>query len=599
MKLHKLVFPVMAIALIMAFLLPACVSQLATVAPAATDIPATPVAQNVLNVLHPQSPATLNPHLSSSVKDLEPARIVYEPLAAFNNAGELVPILAAEIPSLDNGELAADGKSVTWKLRQDVRWSDGKPFTAEDVTFTYSYIIAPDVKASTASNYSQVDKVEALDGFTVKITFKDATPAWAVPFVGNSGVILPRHVFETYKGKNAASAPANTMPVGTGPYQVMPPGIKPQEVLLLGSQVVQTNKIVFEPNLHYRFPKKIFFQRIVWRGGGTADEAARLSLQVGSVHLAYDLDFVDTAKVSNLLANNDAKGKQVSVFGAAVERIYLNFTDPNKATADQEYSSLQIPHPLFSDKRIRQAIAHAINRDAIAKLYGENGRPTYVLLIAPPQYKSSSVFYEYDLEKAKALLDEAGCIDTNHDGFREKDGSKIKIVFQSSANTIQQQVQKNVQQDLKIIGIDTELKIIDSSIILASGASNPSSAYRFGADLMILRWRSLSPDPKDYMGIWTSKSIPQKANNWIGNNFGRWLSPEYDALFQQANQELDPGKRQKMFIQLNDKLVEDVVMIPTVWRAVALGVGNKLTGLDPTPWDSITWNIQDWSFTAP
>lgn len=598
MKPQKTIYLIIALVLCMAFLLPACTSITPEPAVAQTPLPTVQAALRTLNVLHRQSPTTLNPHLSSSVKDLEPARIVFEPLASFNNDGKLVPILAAEIPSLENGELAADGKSVTWKLRQDVRWSDGQPFTSDDVLFTYSYIINPEVKAATASSYGQVANVEAVDNFAVKISFKDVNTAWAVPFVGNGGVILPRHIFEAYNGANAREAPANTMPIGTGPYQVKAPGIKPQEVLLLGSQVVKTTKIVFEPNPYYRFPDKIVFSQIIWRGGGVVDEAARVSLQEGSVDLAYDLDLVDPTKLAELLKNSD-KGKLLAVFGSGVDRILLNHTNPNKASTDGEYSSLQVPHPLFSDKKIRQAIAYAINRDALAQLYGQNGLPTDVNLIAPPQYRSTKVFYEYNLEKANALLDEAGCIDTDGDGYREKDGVKMKVVFQVAVGAIAQQAQKIVQKDFKAIGIDTELKIVDSSIMFGAGTSNPDADTRFNADLMMFRFRSLSPDPSAYMEGWTCASIPQKSNDWSGSNDERWCNPDYDALLEKAKTELDPAKRQEMFIQLNDMLVEDVAMIPTVWRAVALGVNKQLTGIEPTPWDSITWDIQNWHFTTP
>ena len=602
MKPQKSIYLVIMLAVCMAFLLSACTAT-ATVETsepsiALTAAPTIQAVPRILTVLHRQSPTTLNPHLSRSVKDLEPARIVFEPLATFNNDGELVPILATEIPSLENGELAEDGKSVTWKLRQDVRWSDGQGFTADDVVFSYSYIIDPEIKANTASDYNQVANVEAVDNFTVKITFKDVNPAWAVPFVGNGGVILPRHIFEAYKGANAREAPANTMPVGTGPYLVKEPGIKPQEVLLLGSQVVKTTKIVFEPNPYYRFQDKIVFDRIIWRGGGIVDEAARLSIQEGSVDVAYDLDLVDPAKLSELLKSS-GKGKLLAAFGSGVDRVLLNHTNPNKSSADGEYSSLQVPHPLFSDKKIRQAIAYAINRDAIAQLYGANGLPTYVNLVAPPQYRSTKVFYEYNLDKAKALLDEAGCLDTDGDGYREKDGVKMKIVFQSAVGAIAQQAQKIIQKDLKTVGIDTELKIVDSSIMFGSGTSNPDADTRFNADLMMFRFRSLSPDPSAYMEGWTCESIPQKSNDWTGSNDERWCNQDYDALLEKAKIELDPAKRQEMFIQLNDMLVEDVVMVPVVWRASALGVNNQLTGIEPTPWDSITWDIQDWHFTTP
>jgi len=130
----------------------------------------------VLKLLYWQAPTILNPHLSTGFKDAEAARITLEPLASFNNAGELIPFLAAEIPSAENGGVAADGKSVTWKLKQDVKWSDGTPFTAQDVVFTYEFLSNPKVGAVSAGTYEVVESVEAIDDYTVKINFKEVIP---------------------------------------------------------------------------------------------------------------------------------------------------------------------------------------------------------------------------------------------------------------------------------------------------------------------------------------------------------------------------------------------------------------------------------------
>ncbi len=601
MKSRTLLYLLIVLAISASFILPACgPAVLKTPEPVFTPTiePAVQVVPKVLTVLQRQSPTILNPHFSRNVKDLEPSRVVYEPLASFNNDGVLVPLLATEIPSILNGDLAQDGKSVTWRLRQDVRWSDGQNFTADDVVFTYNFITDPEVKAVTASNYGQIASVEAPDKFTVKITFKDVNPTWAVPFVGNGGVILPRHIFEPYQGAKASESTINIIPVGTGPYLVKEPGIKPQEVLLLGSQVVKTTKIVFEPNPYYRFPEQIAFQRIIWRGGGSADEAARRSLQMGDVDLAYDLDLVDPVQLAKLLDSSD-KGKLISLFGGAVERLLLNRTSPFIASASGEYSSLEVPHPVLSDKKIRQAIAHAIDREAIAKLYGEMALPTEANLVAPPQYKSSNIFYEYDLAKARALLAETGCVDSDGDTYLEKDGTKLKLVLQSAVGTIQSQIQQIIKNDLNNIGIDVELKTVDSSIMFGSGASNPDADTRFSADMMIFRYRSSSPDPSIYMKSWTCAQIPQQANEWKGLNDERWCNKAYDALLQQAINEFDAEKRASLYIQLNDMLIEDVVMIPMVWRAVALGANKNLMGINPTPWDSISWNINEWHFDTP
>jgi peptide/nickel transport system substrate-binding protein len=578
--------------------------------PAQTSIPeamettaptATPSKRGIgdtLSILSPEAPALLNPHLSSAGKDQEASRITYEPLASFDKDGNLVPILAAEIPSLENGSVAKDGKSVTWKLRPGIHWSDGEAFTAEDVLFTFEFITNPDVNAVTTAAYRGVENVAVIDDTTVKINFTDATPAWYLPFVGFQGVILPKHIFEAYNGPNAQDAPANKLPVGTGPYRVLPPGIKPQEVLFLGTQLIETNKIVFEPNPYFRDEDKPYFSRVELRGGGTPSEAARLVLDDGSVDFSFVRGQLPPDALERL--NTSDQGRLVTAFGTVLERIMLNRTDPNKETVDGERSSLKYPHPFFSDKKVRQAFAYATNREAIAALYGPSGLLATNNLVAPPQYNSPNTFYSYDLEKAKELLDEAGWVDTNGDGYRDKDGVKMKVVFQAKVGKSAQEIQQVVKATLESIGIEVALKIIDPSIMFGP-VENPDADVRFNADLIVEAIGSPSPDPASYMLIWTCGQIPQKENGWYaGLNMERWCNPEYDDLYQRALTELDPEKRAQLFIQMNDMLIEDVVMIPLVIVSWAQAITKQnIEGIDLTSWDTTTWNIQDWRRVSP
>jgi peptide/nickel transport system substrate-binding protein len=597
------IFSVMSLLVIASLTLTACLgSQTGALEATATTEPTSTPSQrgigDILYILNPQAPDLLNPHISVSLKDLEPSRIVYEPLATIDEKGNLLACLAAEIPSLENGGVSEDGKSVTWKLRQDVFWSDGEPFTAEDVLFTYQYITNPDVQAATSYLYTSIKDVEVIDPYTIRVNFLDVTPAWFVPFVGASGLILPKHIFEPYNGPNAREAEANNLPVGTGPYRVMPPGIKTQEVLLLGSQLIPTKKIVFEPNPYYRDPNKPYFRRIEWRGGGTSQDAAQRVFVEGDIDFAYETAQLDPQTLLSL--QEGGKAKLITVFGSIVARILLNRTDPN-TEVDGERSSLKAPHPFLSDKKVRQAIAYAIDRDAIVALYGPVGRAANNNLVVPPQYNSPNTFYTYNPEKAKQLLDESGWKDTNGDGVRDKDGKKMKIVFQTPTDLIYQQTQQVVKRSLETVGIEVEIKLTDSLVMFGAGAEYPDSAWRFNADMMYFEISMFGPNPADYMLYWTCERIPTKANNWDYGflNFERWCSPEYDALAAQSLKETDPSKSQDLFIKMNDMLIEDVVMIPIVNKADAAGVSLTLTGVSLTPWDYYTWNISEWRRTTP
>jgi peptide/nickel transport system substrate-binding protein len=533
---------------------------------------------DTLKILNWQAPTILNPHLSNGFKDLEAGRITLEPLASFDKEGKLIPFLAAEIPSLENGGLAKDGKSVTWKLKPGVKWSDGQPFTAADVVFTYQYIVNPAVASVNAGVYEAVAKVEAIDDTTVKITFKVPNPAWTLPFVGSEGMILPQHLFAAFNGANSREAPTNLKAVGTGPYRVV--DFKPGDI------------VVYEANPFYRGVGQVGFKRIELKGGGDATSAARAVLQTG------EADFADNIQVEpQVLAGLEAggKGQVVTVFGPISERILFNQTDPNRENAKGDRATLEFPHPFFTDKRVRQAFNFAIDRATIAQqLYGKTGQPTANFLISPAQYNSPNPKAEFNLEKAAKLLDAAGWKDTNGNGIRDKGGKEMKVVFQTSVNPNRQKTQEIVKQSLTKLGISTELKTVDASVFFSSEPGNTDTVGRFYADLQMFSSGNVNPDPGVYMKTYTCPEIAKRENNWAGQNYARYCNPKYDTLWTQAMQELQPEKRQQLFVQMNDLLIDDVSVMPIVYRAETVAVSQKLTGIEITPWDRHTWNIAQW-----
>ena len=558
------------------FIIRFCLTLSLTIAIAACGDTEKQQDSTTLKLLYWQAPTILNPHLSTGFKDTEASRITLEPLASFDNEGNLVPFLAAEIPTVKNGGVAEDGKSVTWKLKQDVKWSDGTPFTAEDVVFTYEFISNPDVGATSAGDYELVESVEAIDDYTVKVNFKESNPAWSLVFVGG-GAILPKHIYEPYNGANAREAPANRKPVGTGAYRVV--------------DFQSGDTIIYEPNPEFR-QTELGFKKIELKGGGDPTSAARAVLQTGDADFAYNLQ-VEAPVLEELEAAG--QGRVVSIFGASMERIVINHSDPNKLAPSGEKSNVEFPHPYLSDRTVRQAIALAINRDIIAEqLYGVAGQATSNFLVAPPEYISSNTSYEYDLERAKQLLNQAGWKDSNGDGIRDKNGTEMQLLFQTSVNPLRQKTQIVVKQGLQSIGVGVELKTIDSSVYFSSDPSSNETVEHFYADLQMYFTGNTSPDPTAYMNFMTCDQIPQKSNNWSGDNHSRYCNPKYDRLWQEASQELDSKKRRQLFVEMNDILIEDVAIVPLIHRADVMAFGNSLTGYEPTPWDARTWDIMNW-----
>jgi peptide/nickel transport system substrate-binding protein len=545
-------------------------------APSTAPTAATPSATaGSLKLLYWQAPTTLNPHLSPGTKDREAASLILEPLAAYNEAEELVPILAAEIPTAANGGISADSTTVTWKLKEGVLWSDGQPFTAEDVVFTHQFITTPEVGATSSEFYGEVKSVEAVDDLTVKVTFSRPTPNPMNPFVGGSGMILPQHIFKDALGAQARSAPGNTAPVGTNAFQVKT--FKPGDT------------IVFEPNPNFR-GEPAAFTSVEFKGGGDAVSAARAVLQTGEADYAWNIQ-AEPAVIKGLEAN--AKGEMAYVPKPTMERIYINFSDPNKEV-NGERSQKDTPHPFLAEKPVREAITLSIDRDTITQqLYGQAGTVATNFLTSPKKYASSNTAYEFNLEKASKLLDSAGWKDTNGNGVRDKDGVEMNILFTSSVNPVRQKAQEIIKQNLESIGMSVELKSVEAGVYFGD-ATNPDSVHRFHSDLQLFAFDSETPEPDSYMELYACDQISQKENQWSKENSSRYCNPAYDALLEKLKTETDATKRAALFVEMNDLLVEDVALIPLVSRSDAYAIASSLTNLEFTPWSTSTWKLNEW-----
>jgi len=525
-----------------------------------------------------QAPTLLNPHLAVGAKDSEGSRIFYEPLAAWDPEGNMVPVLAAEIPDIENGGVAPDGKSVTWKLKKDVQWHDGQPFTADDVVFNWQYAADPETAATTIGSYRDIS-VEKIDPLTVRIRFDKPTPFWADAFVGGSGgMIIPKHVFEPYKGAKSREAVANLKPVGTGPYRIV--DFKPGD------------SVRGERNPSYHEPNRPYFDAIEVKGGGDAVSAARAVIQTGEYDYAWNMQVEDEI-LQRLERGSGARGRVAMVSSRGIEHIQLNSSDPS-TEVDGERSSPKTQHPLVSDPAVRQALRALVDRAGIAaNIYGRTGVATGNFLNNPEQFVSKDTKWEFNIDKANALLEEAGW-KRGSDGIRSKDGKKLKLVYQTSINAPRQKTQAIVKQACQKAGIDVELKSVTASVYFSSDAANPDTARKFYADIQMYTIGTPSvPDPERFMQQFVSWEIASKENKWQGNNPTRWHNDEYDKMFRGAQGELDPVKRAALFIAMNDMVVNDVVVIPIINRCWVAAVSNTLKA-QLSGWDNDFWNLKEW-----
>jgi peptide/nickel transport system substrate-binding protein len=528
-----------------------------------------------LKLLWWQGPTLLNPHFATGTKDQDGSRLFYEPLACWDPDGNMKLVLAAEIPSVQNGLLAADGTSVTWKLKPGVKWHDGKPFSADDVVFTWEYTKDPATATVTSGVYRDL-KVEKIDDLTVKITFAQPTPFWADAYVGASaGQILPKHLFADYIGSKSREAPTNLSPVGTGPYKFVE--FKPGDLI----------RGVINPDYH--MANRPYFDSIEMKGGGDAVSAARAVIQTGEYDFGWNIQVEDDVL---LRLEKGGKGKTIYAVGGDTEFIALNFTDPN-VEVDGERSSMKTKHPLFSDPAVRKALSMLVDRESIKKaIYGRAGRTTANFLNGPEKFVSKNTSWEFSIEKASKLLDDAGW-KPGADGIREKDGKKLKLLYQTSINGPRQKTQAIVKQACQKAGIDVELKSVVASVFFSSDVANPDTYPKFYADLEMFQIPLSQPDPAQHMRRYHSRFVATKENKWQGTNFPRWVNKDYDDAIDAADKEMDPVKRAALYVKCNDLMWQDTVFIPAMHRLKVEAAANSLRPVI-SGWANESDNIFDW-----
>lgn len=524
-----------------------------------------------MRVLSWQAPTLLNIHLSQGGNNSEAARVVSEPLAVIsaNAATPDIPVLAREIPSAQNGALAADGTKVTWRLKDGLTWSDGTPVTADDFKATWQYVSDPKNGASTVSSYSAIAAVDTPDATTIVITFKKPTATWYLS--GTTALLQKAQIAQCPDPKNC---PINSAPIGTGPFKVksFAPGDNVQYVL----------------NENYREVNAPYFDAVDWKGGGDAATAAK-AVQTGQADWAWNLQ-VAPEILTQLTGNGQALDL---TFGFGVEKIQINFADPRK-DVDGEKASVKAPHPFLTDPKVREALSYLIDRDAVAKnLYGPAARPTCNIIPAvPPQTNSPNTKCGFDVAKASQIFDDAGW-KKGADGIREKNGVKLSIVFSSTINPVREKTEQVIKQAFTQAGVGMEIKNVDPGVFFGA-PTNADAGARFERDMQMWTLGPLLPDAEVFFAGFTTKEIQQKANNWSGTNYDRFADPQYDALYDQLTREQNADKRAQLQIQLNDFLVNNHVEIPVVDRASVNGRRTNLLNTNPTPWDWSVWNIAYW-----
>ncbi len=534
-----------------------------------------------LNIIYWQAPSILNPFLSGGTKDVESASLIIEPLARYDNGGNMVPWLVDEIPTVANGGVSEDLTSITWKLTAGILWSDGTPFTSADVVFTANYCMDPTGGCQQLTKFADVASVEAIDELTVKVTFSKPKPFPYGPFVGGESPIIQAAQFADCMGAKAPECTEqNFGPHGTGPYKVV--------------EFKANDVITMEANEHYRDASKPSFGTLTFKGGGDAAAAARSVLETGEFDYAWNLQ-IDPTVLSEMA--KAGKGTVVSAFANGVERLMVNLTNPDSALGDNRSTAEGGPHPFLTDATVRRALSLAIDRVTLAEVgYGAAGTATCNVVTAP-DYNNSTANNEclvQDIAKANALLDEAGWA-RGSDGVRAKDGVRLSILYQTSTNAVRQDTQALIKQWWAEIGVETELKNISASVFFGGDQSSPDTFQKFYADIEMYTNLFNGTDAESYMNNWTCGEVPMPSNNWLGSNMPRYCNPAYDALAAKLATTAGTEARGAIVKEMNDMLMQEGAMIPLILRGSVSAHANTVDGVLLNVWDTQMWNVADWT----
>ena len=564
---------------IAAMVLTACGGSAATASKGPVPLPASP---KTVTGSWTQEPDNVVPYYTTMSYADWIAQLTLAGLGKWNDKNELIPELATEIPSVENGGVSPDGLTITWKLKPNLLWSDGEPLTSADVKFTWEQVVDPANGAVQTVGYDKVASIETPDNTTVVIKFKELFPPWQVMFTqgpNNAGAILPAHILKGKTGLN--KDPFIRWPnVASGAW-VITDWVAGDHMQLLPN-----------PNYFRGRPKldQILIKFI------PNPETTLAALQTGDVDWYSDFSESDIETLSKLEPAIHLKvvpGSDFEHYGFTQGSVNpVVGQDPVESKSDQD-------SPCYlKDYKFRKAVIYGINRQAIvdALLMGKTTVPASQW--PNSTWTNSSLVPEpFDPEKAKALLDEAGYKDTNGDGIREGtcDGKEVSLVvnFETTDKQIRVDIATAAQADLKKIGIDFKLTFTPAGTFFGTYADSGKMAM--GLDDMFGYTTGYYPDPYPSGGDWDC-NLPNKDNAGGLNNY-HVCDPKLVALLADVNKSADPAVRKVAIDAVQQYIYDNSYVVMMYARANVYGIVDRF---DPGPfgfmgnmyWASETWTVK-------
>ena len=500
-----------------------------------------------------QEPATLNPVLATLATESDVFNLVFDGLFRHDAAGRLVPDLATRVPTRENGDVSADGRTITYHLVRNARWHDGVPVTSEDVKFTWEAIVDPRNIISNRNPYEEFERVDTPDAATVVVRMKRP---WA-PMLDAAfsdypqGAIVPAHLLRG--AGNLNRDPFNAAPVGSGPYRFV--------------SWQRGVSMTFAANpAYFRGPPSI--ARITWRFV-PSDNTIAAELRAG------ELDFVDSLQPAPY-AQLGAVAGLIPALGPSLGWEHLTFNTSREPLADQ---------------RVRRALCEAMDvRELYAKIaHGAGELGVGLQHPRSPWYLRSLRPCLFDPAGAERLLDAAGWR-RGPDGIRSKDGRPLAIVFGTPAGYVdREQTQILLQARWRSIGVATELR--SYPLLLFNGPEQSGGILRGGkVDVALSASLQRTLDPSR-ISILSADAVPPH-----GNNFAFWRNTRVTQLEDRAATTVDPARRKAAYDEIQRIVARDVPYVTIRWRETIAMHKLGLQGIQPPLVGSTYWNVNRWTF---
>lgn len=494
---------------------------------------------------------TLNPLLSEANSETQLLNGVFSQLIRLNDKGDFIPDLAKEVPTLENGGISSDGLTFTFHLRDDVKFHDGHPLTAEDVKFTWETIMNPDVQVVSRDGFDKISSLETPDAYTVIMHLDKFEANFLFTWAQTAGSIVPKHILGNVAPSEINKAQDYSRnPIGSGPFKF--------------AEWKDGQYTMLVANKEY-FGEGPYLDRVIQK---VVPDSNTLLTQIRT----GEVDIAQLQPGQYELAK-------------AIPHIRV---DLNPAATYQQIT-LNLDRPWFKDKKVRQALSYATPRDLIknAVLKGVGvpaaGSTSPVLWA----YDESLEPHEFDLGKANQLLDEAGWV-KGADGIREKDGTKLSFTICTNAGNItREQIEQVLQQEWKKIGVDLNIRNYEWATFIGDILDN----RKF--DAALFAWVT-GADP-DETTLYHSNQIPTEANGKEGQNYMGYVNPEMDKLLDAGKLTFDREERTRIYRQVQRIYYEDVPMIYLYYYVNVDVYPADLQNYKPAPFtNTISWNMAEW-----